>query len=337
VASLDPLYRQCLLRSRQRVESHRLIAEELSDYRLGWHGRADVDTAVYRLRSPQLALYSMAYGDEVDILPQCYRGFALVHYARSGPIEVVTDGHRIGVAPGEVVVSAPRRSIALRWSAGCEQVILRVPLALLGGVLRTPGTDPDSAGAGTAVALPPAMLLAGPAAEVWRAQLDAYAQYVAFADSQDDPARAARWLEHTERAIAGYVVQQAALGAPRTGRAPGSQTGGASASDRRRARAERWMNVVDARLKEPAGLAELADAMALSPRQLSDWTRRQWGVSPMAWLRQRRLEAVRAALLDHPAQDVTRVALEHGFGHLGRFARQYRERFGEYPNETRRR
>jgi transcriptional regulator GlxA family with amidase domain len=34
---------------------------------------------------------------------------------------------------------------------------------------------------------------------------------------------------------------------------------------------------------------------------------------------------------------VTEVALDHGFGHLGRFAIVYAERFGEPPSVTARR
>jgi hypothetical protein len=191
--------------------------------------------------SARVALYSMACGDEVDILPQCHRGFALVHFARGGPIEVVTDGHRTGVAPGEVMISAPRRSIALRGSADCEKVLLRVPEALLGDVLHAPGADPANA----AVELEPSVLLDGAAAHGWRAQLHADAQYVAFAGSRHDPIRA-----------------------------------------------ERWMRVVDTRPGR-AGRARRARA--------GD------GLEPA------------------PAH------------RLGRFARLYRERFGKYPNESRRR
>ncbi len=49
-----------------------------------------------------------------------------------------------------------------------------------------------------------------------------------------------------------------------------------------------------------------------------------------------RLEAVRRHLAAaDPAHDsVSRIAVEHGFTHLGRFAILFRERFGESPNET---
>ncbi|MNT90626.1 transcriptional regulator EutR [compost metagenome] len=54
----------------------------------------------------------------------------------------------------------------------------------------------------------------------------------------------------------------------------------------------------------------------------------------MALLRNRRLDAVRARLLEQPGHCVTDTALEFGFGHLGRFSSYYRERFGELPSQT---
>jgi AraC family transcriptional regulator, ethanolamine operon transcriptional activator len=51
-----------------------------------------------------------------------------------------------------------------------------------------------------------------------------------------------------------------------------------------------------------------------------------------------RLTAARRALQDPSATtSVTDVALQRGFFHLGRFAHDYRELFGESPSETLRR
>ena len=63
------------------------------------------------------------------------------------------------------------------------------------------------------------------------------------------------------------------------------------------------------------------------------------GAGPMAWLRQRRLDAARA-LLEKPARDGLRVgdvALEMGFSHVGEFAGAYARAFGEPPSVTLRR
>ena len=91
-----------------------------------------------------------------------------------------------------------------------------------------------------------------------------------------------------------------------------------------------------ASLTEPVTLTDIAAAAGVSVRTLTRLFARRYGMGPMRWLRTLRLDAVRRALLDaDPAErSVTEVALRHGFTHLGRFAGQYRERFGETPSDT---
>ena len=59
---------------------------------------------------------------------------------------------------------------------------------------------------------------------------------------------------------------------------------------------------------------------------------------PMNYLRHLRLHRVRAALTyvsqTRSPVAVTAVASRWGFVHLGRFAQQYRQLFGEAPSET---
>ena len=63
------------------------------------------------------------------------------------------------------------------------------------------------------------------------------------------------------------------------------------------------------------------------------------GTTPKHYIRQRKLERVRACLSDPVARvrNVTEVALDYGFLHLGRFSESYRSAFGELPSDTLRR
>jgi AraC family ethanolamine operon transcriptional activator len=97
--------------------------------------------------------------------------------------------------------------------------------------------------------------------------------------------------------------------------------------------AEEFLN---SHLDRPIYTDELCRALAVSPATLADAFRATLTVSPHRYLKLRRLNLVRAALLrnDGPPPLVKTVALSHGFWHLGQFARDYREQFGESPSET---
>jgi AraC-like DNA-binding protein len=93
---------------------------------------------------------------------------------------------------------------------------------------------------------------------------------------------------------------------------------------------------IEAHLSEPMTLGDIAAAAGCSARTLNDAFREHFAVSPMARVRQLRLDAARAELLGGDVP-VTSVAGRWGFTHLSRFSGAYFERFGELPSQTLRR
>lgn len=97
---------------------------------------------------------------------------------------------------------------------------------------------------------------------------------------------------------------------------------------------------IDANLAEQVTIADLARAANMSVRAVQQAFREDLGTTPMAYLRDQRLDRVRAVLSDALPDDgitVTETAQRWGFGHLGNFAGAYRARFGESPSQTLRR
>lgn len=91
-------------------------------------------------------------------------------------------------------------------------------------------------------------------------------------------------------------------------------------------------------VRAPVSIGGLAAECGVAERTLSEHFRAFVGLSPAAYLRRLRLAAAREALRAGAAgTSVTEVAQRHQFNHLGRFAGQYRERFGETPRQTLRR
>jgi AraC-like DNA-binding protein len=101
-------------------------------------------------------------------------------------------------------------------------------------------------------------------------------------------------------------------------------------------RAEAFM---EENLASPIGICDVVASAGVSLRTLYHGFHNSHGVAPMTWLKHRRLSRVHDELrLANPAEvNVTEVATRWGFFHLGRFASDYRARFGLLPSQTLRR
>ena len=93
---------------------------------------------------------------------------------------------------------------------------------------------------------------------------------------------------------------------------------------------------IDAYFAEPISIADIASAVGIHARTLYKGFRTYLKTTPMAYLKGRRLGAVRRSLqlADPHVSSVTDIALKWGFNHLGHFAADYRQAFGELPSET---
>lgn len=98
---------------------------------------------------------------------------------------------------------------------------------------------------------------------------------------------------------------------------------------------KRAIEFMRANLSVAVTMQQLAAACGVSARTLQQSFRQFKMTTPMAYLQHLRLEAVHRELLQaDPGQNVADIALKWGFVHLGRFAADYRARFGELPSHT---
>jgi AraC-like DNA-binding protein len=102
-------------------------------------------------------------------------------------------------------------------------------------------------------------------------------------------------------------------------------------------RVRRAVDFLEANLQQPFTIMDVAEAAGVGPRALQAAFRRHFGCSPLAYARQRRLAGVRYALMNRSDHEtIGDIAARWGFFHLGLFARQYREAYGEPPSATQR-
>ncbi|MCF8170587.1 MAG: helix-turn-helix domain-containing protein [Methylotenera sp.] len=89
------------------------------------------------------------------------------------------------------------------------------------------------------------------------------------------------------------------------------------------------------RLEDRVSITDMERQSGLSARTLQNSFLTRFGVSPVQWLRQQRLDFSRQTLL-HASLDTTviDVALASGFTCPSKFAMYYKQRFGESPSAT---
>ncbi|QDF96251.1 AraC family transcriptional regulator [Azoarcus sp. DD4] len=330
---LTKVYRNCVFQSRSAVASHTQLSRELCGHDLDWR-RGNVDTALFRADVNRMSFLALRYGAEVEVRPEPFKDFALVQMPLRGAAEIECDGVRITVAQGEAAVVAPRRHIRLVWQPGCEQLILKVPYELVRQVschTCTRSHCPDNA-PDCGVGLESAFVLEPALNQQWRALVQ---QLLNLLPMPGEAGIHPGWLNQFEQTVALFLLAHQPSALARDLRGDEEEAIALSSSERL---AGRKLDAVEdymrSRLFAPISLADLAKAAGVSARTLNILCHRYRGVAPMVLLRNVRLDAARARLVSDPLVSVTEVALEYGFGHLGRFSAYYRERFGELPRDT---
>ena len=107
-------------------------------------------------------------------------------------------------------------------------------------------------------------------------------------------------------------------------------------SSPRRDLVARVTNFLRHNLGDPVTVAELSHMVGVSERTLRAAFHDVIGISPKQYAISQRLRAAREALTAATpgTATVTGIAMEYGFFELGRFAKRYRDAFGEVPSET---
>lgn len=318
---LSGLCRTPVFTSHSRQESQRLLALELVEHELSWRS-GHVDTALFRAEVGGCQLFVLRYGAEVEICPRPFTDFVLMQMPLRGAASIECDGLALELEVGQVAVLAPDRQARLLWRNGCEQLMIKVPRWLLGQIQKR---LVEEGGLSAGFTLPSIFRLDPDQSRIWLRLVADLLEQLSCETHRVHP----HWLRHLEESLPLFLLTHA----PSTDAAPVALP--ASAAQRQGKRQlDKIETFMRSRLSDNLTLGELASAGGMSVRSLNTLCRRWYGQTPMERLRNLRLEAARECLLRRPDVSITQVALEHGFGHQGRFASYYRERFGELPRQT---
>jgi AraC-like DNA-binding protein len=289
------------------------------DLQLG-HGRQGFDTRHHVAPLRDLSLNYVQYGAEVVIDPGCLGSFYLLQIPLRGQADNHWGAESFVAGAQCASLASPSQPLRMRWGDDTPHLIVKLDEAAVRRHWEALTGEP--AGRAPLEFAPALPLDDGPGAGV--------RHLVGFMAQQ---------LSSGLTPLTTPFLAQAEAGLVHTllGQLPHNQM------HRLRVRlpdvapraVRRAREYIEAHLAEAISINDIAAAGGLCVRSMQAAFLRHLGDSPMAFLRERRLEAVRRDLrAAPPGTTVTEVALRYGFCHLGRFARSYARRFGEAPSHT---
>jgi AraC-like DNA-binding protein len=319
------LERQKILHSHDAEEVHAFFDTKGFRVELPRRSDAPLDLRVNCALMPGVSVGYLQYGPAAAAYPKAPGSDYLVTFPLRGRLEASFAGRSIVCKPLRAVVLSypPQPSEPIRSEEGCSRInvtisgeAIRLQLAAL---LGRPPVEP-------LIFVPELALSQGYGRRL--------AWYLRLAIADFDSADALPWDARTTTQFEQVVLTGLLLSQPSNYSAALEHVAKPAAPrDIKRA-----IDYLESHLDLPLTIADLVAATQVPGRTLFQHFHDFKGTSPMHYLRAARLERARRALLAAESEEsVTAIATNWGFTHLGRFAVEYRRRFGERPSDTLRR
>ncbi|MGC9537488.1 AraC family transcriptional regulator [Streptomyces sp. UG1] len=282
---------------------------------------ARLDARLHGVTFGDTGLYYLDYGADVMITPGPLEDFYLVQMPLAGAAEITCGSEHIVSTPSLASVPAPTECLAMRWHEGNPQLILWIKRSALEDHLgKLLGRQPKMP-----LRFDLGMDLTTPGARSWLGIIDMMRRdtdNVGGMLGQPLVVKQLEYLLSTQLLLTQPHNYSSALHGEQPRVAPPA--------------VRRAMELIECHAAEPLTVEDVAEAVGVSVRALQEGFRRHLGTTPVSYLREVRLDRVRADLkaADPGMVTVTDVAFRWGFFHPGRFAIAYKERFGEHPSQT---
>ncbi len=282
----------------------------------------NMDACHHRLNLKDISLNYLQYGADVAINIGPFEEFYMLEFPLSGLVHLEYGDERFVNRPGTAALISPEKWVKSRWSSSCAEVMIKINRRKLeanlsetiGSVLSRP------------LEFSPLIDLSTPAGRT----ISEYVNYLVQQANESSPVLGfGSSVSALEKALFNLLLT---CQPHNYSDAVSAQSSPAMPHYVVKAR-----KYIHENLKNDFQIKDIAMASGVTERSLFDAFKRFTGVTPYGYIRNLRLERVRADLVKSPqGTTVTDTALKWGFSHLGRFAKDYALRFGEKPSETRR-
>ncbi|MGJ8529424.1 AraC family transcriptional regulator [Maritalea sp.] len=309
----EPLANHRLFRSDDLDCAREQVAQKYCAHRLDLEGLGTpLDVVHNHFAADDMSFNYMRYGGKVEIEPGELEKFYLIQIPLSGTAEITNGNQMVESTTEFATILNPDLKTKMVWHADCEMLLLQIDArrmkheaqTYLGRHLTAP------------IRFEPAIRMKSSQLKIWRQKIR---DMFRAAEQGENPIGKSEMIHELLEALPSNI--QCFFDA-----APHNVAS---------AQISRAMDFIKANFKEELTLEDISKAAGASPRALQYGFKSQFSVTPMQMLRLERLRWARHILMAAtPNQTITRLAGELGFQHLGRFSQDYREAFGETPNQT---
>lgn len=277
--------------------------------------------SMHHVRQGNLSLNRLQYQHEVLIDPGRLEDFFLIHIPVNGSSQIRCGNQRFLSTPNNASLVSPTLPLEILWEANSADVILRIERARMD---KHCAQHLGLAQLEKPLEFQPNLQLDTPAGQYFLKLLGLLADNMQSPYPQLQQAMVFEQFESTLfNALLYGQPHNLNMQVPVQAIAPFY--------------IKRVEDYIQTHTADSITIESLAARAGVSARTLFSGFQRYRGISPMDYLRQVRLDRVRQALLDErQMQSITELAMHWGFNHMGRFAIDYKRRFGESPSETRR-
>ncbi|HRL20353.1 MAG TPA: AraC family transcriptional regulator [Alcaligenes sp.] len=281
--------------------------------------RADqtLQTRLRHVQFGQVALSRLGYGADVHIQPEHLAGFYLIQMPQYGTARVRCGGQTVESCPDTATILNPNEDVDMVWHANNEQLMLKVDRSLVEQAARGMGMTVNPQG----LVFP--VRLRAHTQPSWQIML----RYVLdCARNSQDILRSPLLISQLEQLTVTTLL----------GLHPPAQAQHLAPGHVLPRHLKKVASYVQDHAHQPVTVDELGAVAGVSTRTLQQAFRDHYGLTPMQYLRQVRLDRLRHELIHSDTHNLSLadLAIRWGFAHQGRFSAEYRNRFGETPSAT---
>lgn len=275
----------------------------------------------HHARLAGMSVNFIQYSPGASISADLSRRFYLVHYVLGGECRLGPEiGGRV-LTEGEIAVINPTEPFSLKMTADCGQIVIKLESAVLTDAADNRFSIPSD---------PPIRFDAA----IQGVQDVSVARVIDLICKEADTPGPDGAGPRTEGMLAELLAVTLIESLPHNHSAvlarAGSETGIAPWY------VKRVEEYIDLHADKDIRIGDMTAVAGVSERTLYNGFRVWRSTSPKSYLKSVRLDRVRTELLGLKAKSrsVSEIAREAGFRHMGNFARDYGNRFGERPSDT---